>query len=566
MTFHRRADRGRRRRAGGARASWGLCLVGILSAGCGSGAGGDAAAPAGSEAASSPASDAVLLPPEGQGLLPVAMPDYERMTEPVAEQMRTYRTAVRVRLEAAATEPEALGDAYGRLGMLLLAATYVDAAEASLRNARTLLPDDVRWTYYLGRVYEANGDLEASAASYRRAVELRPDDLAARVMLANVLFAAGDLDAAERTYGQAVERHPDAPAALVGLGRVALARREYADAVARFEQGLAAAPWANAVHYQLALAYRGLGDTERAEAHLQLQGDVEAVPPDPLRQELDELLESANAYNIRGGRALDAGNYRAAADLFRRGLDLDPNDPSLRQRLGVALFQSGDVAGATQQFERVVRTTPQHTEAQFSLAVVLADQGRHPEAIEHFSTVLEHDPAYIQARVQLAEALARAGRPDEAVSHYDRVLALDPSRQEAAYGAAMAYVRMERYDAALDRLERGLDANPEDRMFQHALARILASAPDDRLRDGERAMALLEPLLAEAPDLPLGETTAMALAELGLHSQAAAVQRDIMEAARRGGLAEAVERMAGNLALYEAGRPSRTPFTRAELR
>ena len=279
----------------------------------------------------------------------------------------------------------------------------------------------------------------------------------------------------------------------------------------------------------------------------------------------DELLESANAYNIRGGRALDAGNYRAAADLFRRGLDLDPHDPSLRQRLGVALFQLGDIAGATQQFERVVRTTPEHTEAQFSLAVVLADQGRHLEAIEHFSTVLEHDPAYIQARVQLAEALARAGRPEEAVSHYDRVLALDPSRQEAVYSAAMAYVRMERYDAALDRLERGLDANPEDRMFQHALARILASAPDDRLRDGERAMALLEPLLAEAPDLSLGETTAMALAELGLYSQAAAVQRDILEAARRGGLAEAVERMTGNLALYEAGRPSRTPFTRAEL-
>ena len=538
-----------------------FCLVGVLAGGCDTG-GNEADGSAGS---SPPAEESVLLPPEGHGLLPVMMPDFASMTGPVAQQMRTYRTAVRVRLETAATQPDALGGAYGRLGMLLLAATYVDAAEASLRNAQRLLPDDVRWPYYLGRVHEANGALEASAASYRRAVELRPNDLAARVVLANVLFTGGDLEGADQMYSQALERHPDAPAAQVGLGRVALARRQYADAVARFEQGLAAAPWANAVHYPLALALRGLGETERAETHLRLQGDVEIVPPDPLRQELDELLESANAYNIRGGRALDAGNYRAAADLFRRGLDLDPDDPSLRQRLGVALFQSGDVAGAVEAFERVVRTTPGHTEAQFSLAVVLADQGRYREAIEHFSTVLEHDPAYIQARVQLAEALARAGRPDEAVSHYDRALALDPSRQEAAYGAAMAYVRMERYDAALERLERGLDANPENRMFQHALARILASAPDDGLRDGERAMAILEPLLALAPDLALGETTAMALAAMGLYSQAAAVQRDILEAARRAGLADAVERMTGNLALYEAGRPSRTPFTRAEL-
>ena len=225
----------------------------------------------------------------------------------------------------------------------------------------------------------------------------------------------------------------------------------------------------------------------------------------------------------------------------------------------------GDVAGARQAFERVVQTAPEHTEGQFSLGVLLADQGRHDAAIEHLSTVLQHDPAYIQARVQLAQALARTGRPDEAISHYEQALALDPTRPEAAYGAAMAYVRLERYDVARDRLERGLDANPEDRVFQHALARILASAPDAGVRDGERAMAILEPLLAEAPDLSLGETTAMALAEMGLYSQAAAVQRDILEAARRAGLADAAERMTGNLALYETGRPSRTPFTEAEL-
>ena len=541
-----------------------LCLFGLLTAaGCG---GGDATVPPGSDGAPAASGDAVLLPPEGRGLVPVTMPDYELMTEPVAEQMRTHETAVRVRLESAAADLEALGDAYGRLGMLLLAAAYVDAAEASLLNGQTLLPDDGRWPYYLGRVYEAEGDLAASAESYRRAVELRPDDLAARVVLANVLFTQGELDAAEQMYRQALDRNPDAPAAQVGLGRVALAGREYADAVERFEQALAAAPWANAVHYQLALAYRGLGDTDRAEAHLQLQGDVEAVPPDVLRQELDELLESANAYNIRGGRALDTGNYQSAADLFRRGLELDPNDPSLRQRLGVALFQLGDVAGALQEFERVVRTTPEHTEAQFSLGVLLAGQGQYQEAIDHFSTVLEHDPAYIQARVQLAEALARTGSPDEALSHYDQALALDPTRPEAAYGAAMAYVRLARYNAARDRLQQGIDANPEDRMFRHALARVLASAPDDSVRDGEQAMAIVEELLAEGQDVPLGETAAMALAEMGLFTQAAAVQRDVMTAARQAGLIDEMQRLADNLALYEAGRPSRTPFTEAELR
>ena len=552
MTTPRRAGLG---------VSCAFCLAGVLSGGC---APDDAAAP-GPGGAQAPA--AALLPPPDPELLPVTMPDTGPMTEPVARQMRTHHAAVRVRLETASTEPEAeaLGDAYGRLGMLLLAAAYVDAAEASLRNAQTLMPADGRWPYYLGRIHEANGDLEASARSYRRAVELRPEDLAARVLLGDVLFAGGELAAAAQTYGRALEGHPDAASPRVGLGRVALARREYAQAAEWFERALALAPWASGVHYPLALAYRGLGDTAKAETHLQRRGDVEALPPDPLRRQLDELLESANAYNVRGGRALDAGNHRAAADLFRRGLELAPDDPSLRQRLAVALFQSGDVSGAVQELERAVRGAPDHTRARFSLGVVLADQGRPREAIDHLSTVLQHDPAYVEARVRLADLLARGGRADEALAHYDRALALDPSRADAGFGAAMALIRLERYAAARDRLQAGLEANPENATVKHALARLLASAPDDAVRDGRRAMALVEELLARRQDFGVGETAAMALAEMGLYDQAAAVQRDVLAAAREAGFTDATQRMAGNLALYEAGRPCRTPFTAAEL-
>ena len=554
MNGHRHADV---REAGAI-----CCLVAALSIGCGAQDGGTNDAPREDPGAT----ESVLLPPDGRDLLPVTTPDYAAMTEPVAQQMRTYRTAVRVRIDEPSTAPAALGDAYGRLGMLLLAATYVDAAEASLRNAQTLMPDDVRWPYYLGRIHEANGDLAESARSYERAVELQPNGLAERILLADVLLAQGEVEAAERTYSETLEQHPDSAAAQVGLGRVALTRQDYSEAAARFERALALAPWATGVHYPLALAYRGLGDTGKAEAHLQQRGDVEALPPDPLRQQLDELLESANAYNIRGGRALDAGNYRAAADLFRRGLELDPSDPSLRQRLGVALFQLGDSSGAMAEFERVVRTAPEQAQARFSLGVLLADQGRDREAIDHLSAALERDPAYIQARVQLADVLARNGRPDEALSHYDEALALDPTRPEPGFGAAMALVRLERYAAARDRLAQGLDASPGNAMFKHALARLLASAPDDRVRDGRRAMSLVEELLEQGQNFALGETAAMALAEMGLYDQAAAVQRDVMAAARQAGLSDAVGRMAGNLTLYEAGRPCRTPFTEAELR
>ena len=71
------------------------------------------------------------------------------------------------------------------------------------------------------------------------------------------------------------------------------------------------------------MAYRGLGDVAQAEAHLAQQGNVDPRPADPLMREIDTLLQSPEAYNIRGGAELDAGHWEAAAENFRKGLELD---------------------------------------------------------------------------------------------------------------------------------------------------------------------------------------------------------------------------------------------------
>ena len=191
------------------------------------------------------------------------------------------------------------------------------------------------------------------------------------------------------------------------------------------------------------MAYRGLGDLEQAQAHLARQGEV-----DPLMRELDALLESPEAYDVRGGQALDEGEWALAADYFRRGFALDAGNASLRHRLGTALFQLGDATGAEAEFGEVIRRSPEHTRAHYSLGVLMAASGRLDEATEHFSTALAYEPGYLQARLQLAAVLARTGRAGEAVAHYEQALEVDPTVGEALYGRAMALVRLQRYGEA----------------------------------------------------------------------------------------------------------------------
>ena len=536
------------------------CTCALLAGACGAPDSDDP------EAMAPPPGDALVVePPSGRDLQPVVLPDFSLMAEPVQGQMRSLHVALMSTIENLATNASELGSAYGEMGKLLMAATYFDAAEACYVNAEVLLPSDRRWPYYLGHIYKAKGPLAKAVTSFERALELEPSDVPTLVWLGETYLAQGQAEAGEPLFGKALAREPDSAAARFGAGRVALARGDHTTALKELEEALALNPRATAIHYPLAMAHRSLGNVGRAQSHLERQGDLEPRPRDPLMRELDELLQSPEAYNVRGGRALDAGNWTAAAEYFRRGLELAPDDASLRHRLGTALFQLGDERGAEEQFERAVRTSPEHTRAQYSLGVLRVARGRHDEAIEHFMTALKYDPGYIQARSQLAGVLGRTGRADEALAEYTRVLEMDPTQQEAAFGYAMTLVRLHRYQEARNRLADDMARYAEQPRFAHSLARLLAAAPDDRVRDGHRAQRLVDRLLEQEQTLELGETTAMMLAELGEYDQAAAVQRDVLAAAEQAGLADVVQRLGRNLRLYERGEPCRTPWTAEEL-
>ena len=205
------------------------------------------------------------------------------------------------------------------------------------------------------------------------------------------------------------------------------------------------------------------------------------------------------------------------------------------------------------EFERVVKTSPEFAKAHFSLGVVLAERGQYREAADRFANALTHDPGYVQARVQLANALARTGRPEEALAEYSRALEQSPTLSDAAMGYAFTLVRLHRYQEARDRLAEGMKAHPEQPMFGHALARLLATAPDARVRDGQRAITLVEQLLKDQQTVELGETSAMALAELGQYAQAVQVQRNLMAAAEQAGIAGARERLGTKPEALRAG-------------
>jgi cytochrome c-type biogenesis protein CcmH/NrfG len=124
----------------------------------------------------------------------------------------------------------------------------------------------------------------------------------------------------------------------------------------------------------------------------------------------------------------------------------------------------------------------------------------------------------------------------------------------------MALVRLGRYREARDWFDEASRLHPDRPDFPFALARLLAAAPDDSVRDGQRAQAIVEHLSRTSKTIDLGETMAMALAERGQFADAIAVQRQVMEASKRSGLDAVTRRMAANLLRYERRQPCRIPW------
>ena len=498
-------------------------------------------------------------------LEPVALPDLARVSDSVREQVQErWRPVERLQVDEAAP-PANAAETYGALGMVLMAAEYPTAASPAFRNAQALAPADVRWPYYLAHLYREAGALDDAAGRFEAARRLQPDDMAILVWLGDVRLAQGDAEAAEPLFARALALYPDSLSARFGLARTALMRGDFATAAEGLEEILALEPSATAAHYPLGQAYLSLGESERAQEHLRQREAADIRPADPLMAALDRLLESAQAYETRGIEALNREDWDGAVTAFRRGLEIDPDDAELRHRLGTALYLRGDTRTARTELERAAAESPELAQAQYSIGVLLQDEGRHREAAERFAAALRARSSYTEARLRLAFSLRRAGDPEGALAEYRRVSRMNPDLVEAAFGEAMALVVLYRWSEARTRLEQAAEAYPGDLGVTHALARLLAAAPDGRVRDGARALAMVDRLASQGRTFDLGETMAMALAEVGAYDRAAALQRDLVTGAGRAGLTDVIRRLEVNLRRYERGEACRTPWPDGEV-
>jgi len=158
--------------------------------------------------------------------------------------------------------------------------------------------------------------------------------------------------------------------------------------------------------------------------------------------------------------------------------------------------------------------------------------------------------------------LMQLGELDEAIEHYREAIAIEPGRARAYRNMADALRRQGRFAESIETLSRAIKEVPGDVEVSAELAWVLATAPQDELRDGERAVHLAQHLCREASGgtARLLDILAAAYAETGRFDEAVATAQRAVYLARVQKDPELAHLIDRRRLLYRTHRPYRLPL------
>ena len=205
--------------------------------------------------------------------------------------------------------------------------------------------------------------------------------------------------------------------------------------------------------------------------------------------------------------------------------------------------------------------TPKNDVAENNLGIVLLGRGRVDEAISQLERAIALRPENGPAHNNLAKAFLQKGDVDKAMSHYYKLLEIEPENSEAHNIVGTVLVQHGRVKDAIEQWELTLVRDPENGNAKNNLAWVLATCPEDSIRDGRKAVELAEQALqlSSGRNAIVFRTLAAAYAEAGRFREATETAQHGLDLARRQGNSGLTTDLQNNIMLYQAGRRLRDP-------
>ena len=313
----------------------------------------------------------------------------------VAEASRYYERAASVEKQGT--------QARLRLAQIRFATGDAPRALEDLEKLSAADPGQIQADLALYAAHLRRREFAPALAAVDAIEKKQPNSAIAAELRANVYIAQRRNDEARKHLNRALELEPSRVSAARSLALLDLQEGKVADAKARYEKVIAAAPRNEAGIIGLAelLAFSGAPEAE-------------------VRAALDRAI-AVNPASTTPHRALIAqlrrtGDARGALEAARAAVSAFPNDAQLVETLGVLQMQVGETTQARETFARLVQLQPTLPAPLIRLSEAYVAAKDFNSAIETQRKAIALQSDHLQSYAALVATYMLAGRTDEAMA------------------------------------------------------------------------------------------------------------------------------------------------------
>lgn len=179
------------------------------------------------------------------------------------------------------------------------------------------------------------------------------------------------------------------------------------------------------------------------------------------KEEQVRKIQARNAYD-QGGTNFREGRVSLGLASLQEAVQLDPDNATYWNALGVAQLQLRRWPEAQTSFEKAIQLDGNYAEAYHNLGLAQARQGRLDQAVASYRKALTH-PTYPSPELayhNMGEAYLRLGKLREAEESLRQAVQLEPKNQFSHYLLGVVLAEAARKDEAAMAFRQTRDLDP----------------------------------------------------------------------------------------------------------
>jgi tetratricopeptide (TPR) repeat protein len=217
------------------------------------------------------------------------------------------------------------------------------------------------------------------------------------------------------------------------------------------------------------------------ESAAQIRARAMALEQKGLNAEAEQIWDSIAKANPRDAEALahlgliEARQERleVAISYYRRALDVNPDFPSLRMNLGLALFKAAQFPDAIRMFAFELTKHPGDPRLTILLGMAHYGMKDYLVAIPYLQRAAERDVQSVPLRMTLARSCMSSKQYQCVLRVHKQMLALNAESAEADMLAGEALDRMGDSDGAIEQFRAAILKNPQEPSAHFGLGYLL---------------------------------------------------------------------------------------------